>query len=441
MKQIHVHIIVIIILWASAGEARAQWTVGPLPYIELLSPAPLRLTDIVMIDSLTAIAVGLEGDVLRTTDGGKTWDASPGHLLSVFAPRNGLAFFDAKHAIVVCDRGVVLTTRDAGQRWAWPYTILGGSNQPRRCLSAVYAGATNIYVGADSGWVFHSLDGGTTWSSEKVSEYPIRSLFVWRGTYAMGLRVYALTPHSILSKTEFPPSSWKETPLPAFQGLSSEAFDGEFSHGGGPGFLVGVQGDKHMAPIVLRKASSTDSIWEGRTTGMHMDGAIYGVSAPSDSVIYICGTGGSIYRSGDSGLTWSLQLVPTTKTLRAISFFDEKHGIAVGDSGIILHTTSGGVTSVRHNGMPVLSQYRLENNYPNPFNPSTTISFNLPSRLFVSLKIFDALGREVTVVCSEELATGRHSRQWNAESFPSGVYFYRLQAGVYSETKMLQLLK
>jgi hypothetical protein len=86
-------------------------------------------------------------------------------------------------------------------------------------------------------------------------------------------------------------------------------------------------------------------------------------------------------------------------------------------------------------------EYVLFHNYPNPFNPSTTISFSLPSRSFVSLKLFDALGREVAIVCSEELPAGMHSRQWNAGGFPSGVYFYRLQAGGYSNTKALQLLK
>jgi hypothetical protein len=80
-------------------------------------------------------------------------------------------------------------------------------------------------------------------------------------------------------------------------------------------------------------------------------------------------------------------------------------------------------------------------NYPEPFNPSTTISFVLPTRSSVSLKIYDMLGREVSVVVSGELQAGHYTRQWNASAFASGVYFYRLQAGTYSETKKLLLLK
>jgi hypothetical protein len=103
--------------------------------------------------------------------------------------------------------------------------------------------------------------------------------------------------------------------------------------------------------------------------------------------------------------------------------------------------------------------FHLSQNYPNPFNPSTTISFGLPSKSFVTLKVFDALGREVSVLVSQELTAGTYSQQWNSAGLPSGVYFYRLsavpsaqrdlvptngwngQAGTYSETRKLVLVK
>jgi hypothetical protein len=89
----------------------------------------------------------------------------------------------------------------------------------------------------------------------------------------------------------------------------------------------------------------------------------------------------------------------------------------------------------------VLASFVLSQNYPNPFNPITTISFDLSSRLLVSLKVFDLLGKEVSSLVSEELNAGSYTRQWNAADIPSGVYFYRLQAGNFNETKKLMLLK
>ena len=93
--------------------------------------------------------------------------------------------------------------------------------------------------------------------------------------------------------------------------------------------------------------------------------------------------------------------------------------------------------------------YALSQNYPNPFNPTTSISFSLPQRSYVSLKVFDIMGREVATIVSEELPPGSHSRQWNASVFASGVYFYRLaakatssgQTASFTETKRLLLLK
>lgn len=94
-----------------------------------------------------------------------------------------------------------------------------------------------------------------------------------------------------------------------------------------------------------------------------------------------------------------------------------------------------------HDAPRISNNFLLSQNYPNPFNPSTTISFNLPSREFVSLKIFDVMGREVATLSSEEMTAGSYSKQWNASGFPSGVYFYRLLAGPYAETKRLVLLR
>jgi hypothetical protein len=83
----------------------------------------------------------------------------------------------------------------------------------------------------------------------------------------------------------------------------------------------------------------------------------------------------------------------------------------------------------------------LNQNYPNPFNPSTTITFSLSTKSFVSLKVYDLLGREVATLVSEVLSTGAYTRQWNAAKMSSGIYFYRLQAGLYTETKKLILLR
>ena len=85
--------------------------------------------------------------------------------------------------------------------------------------------------------------------------------------------------------------------------------------------------------------------------------------------------------------------------------------------------------------------YTLNQNYPNPFNPTTVISYQLPVASNVNLKVFDLLGREVAVLVNEQKMGGTHSVTWNSAGFPSGVYFYRLLAGDYTETRRMILVK
>ena len=83
----------------------------------------------------------------------------------------------------------------------------------------------------------------------------------------------------------------------------------------------------------------------------------------------------------------------------------------------------------------------LHQNYPNPFNPTTTIKFELPKASQVNLTVSDILGREVSVLVNERRDAGVHEARFDGSSLASGVYFYRIQAGSFIETKSLLLLK
>jgi hypothetical protein len=113
--------------------------------------------------------------------------------------------------------------------------------------------------------------------------------------------------------------------------------------------------------------------------------------------------------------------------------------VTLGDMGVMTAQDLTLTAVTTNDGVP--KEYLLNQNFPNPFNPSTSISFSIPTRSFVSLKVFDLIGREVTTVVSEEMSAGSYIKQWNAQNLPSGVYFYRLQTGAFTQTKKLLLLK
>lgn len=87
------------------------------------------------------------------------------------------------------------------------------------------------------------------------------------------------------------------------------------------------------------------------------------------------------------------------------------------------------------------NDYALSQNYPNPFNPTTTIQFNLQKESFVQLKVFDAIGREVKTLVNEERPAGSYSIKFDAAKLSSGIYYYRIATGKYTETKKMILLK
>jgi hypothetical protein len=86
-------------------------------------------------------------------------------------------------------------------------------------------------------------------------------------------------------------------------------------------------------------------------------------------------------------------------------------------------------------------EYKLFQNYPNPFNPVTHLEFRIPESGFVSLKVYDILGREVAVLVNEKLSPGRYKTEFNGSNFASGVYFIRMEAGDFREIKKMILIK
>jgi hypothetical protein len=111
--------------------------------------------------------------------------------------------------------------------------------------------------------------------------------------------------------------------------------------------------------------------------------------------------------------------------------------------------SNGGITrnslfrggAVRTISTVIPEAYSLKQNFPNPFNPTTKVRFNLPKTAFVTIKVYDILGREVSTIVNEELHAGEYEASYDAGSLSSGIYYYRLDAGDYSGVKKMILIK
>jgi len=104
-----------------------------------------------------------------------------------------------------------------------------------------------------------------------------------------------------------------------------------------------------------------------------------------------------------------------------------------------------GVTAVENDGF-IPEEFNVSQNYPNPFNPSTTINFSIPQQSHVVIKVYDMMGREIKTLLNEEKSPGSYSAQWNGENsygtrVATGIYFYRVNAGILTQVKKMILLK
>jgi hypothetical protein len=161
-------------------------------------------------------------------------------------------------------------------------------------------------------------------------------------------------------------------------------------------------------------------------------------------------TDGGVFLSTDRGETFTIfnEGLPSNPTVSSIAIMRVTVSSSQLFAGLYNNTMNGGVTYKRTVVIgiePISSEvpqgFSLSQNYPNPFNPSTNFEFRIAEFGVVSLKIYDLLGREITVLVNEELKAGVYKAEWDASAYPSGVYFYRLAAGNFTETKKMILVK
>ncbi len=117
------------------------------------------------------------------------------------------------------------------------------------------------------------------------------------------------------------------------------------------------------------------------------------------------------------------------------------------------------LAEIRHSGIGISNEFDLnissisqsddtrplvihmEQNYPNPFNPSTTIEFSIPKAEFVTLKIYNILGQEVDELVAKRLVAGSYNYSWDASGFASGIYYYKIETGSFTQSRKLILMK
>ena len=155
------------------------------------------------------------------------------------------------------------------------------------------------------------------------------------------------------------------------------------------------------------------------------------------------GTDGGVFLSTNSGTSWTAvnSGLPDDEEVRSLAVSGTNLFAGTSGSGVWMRPISEMITGVTGNHDNLPANYSLQQNYPNPFNPSTTIKYSVPKTSLVTIKVYNVLGKEIATLVNEEKSAGNYSVQFTGSKLSSGVYFYRMQADSFVQTKKLLLLK
>ncbi|MEK7818203.1 MAG: T9SS type A sorting domain-containing protein [Bacteroidota bacterium] len=170
-----------------------------------------------------------------------------------------------------------------------------------------------------------------------------------------------------------------------------------------------------------------------------MDSLATNIVVNSKDIVY-ANTQGGIFSSTNNGDSWTA-LSGNLRRTTYLGLDADQYLYAGTNAGSIYRTISSTATGVSVDLSLEVVGYRLDNNYPNPFNPVTTIAFDVPKSTYVSLIIYDCLGRYVATVANRKYISGHHEERFDASKQSSGIYFYKLQAGSYTSVKKMVVIK
>lgn len=392
--------------------AFSQWT-------QQTSPTTGYFFEIRFLNSQVGLAVGGGGTLARTTDGGSLWS----NVSATTQNLNGIVYLDTTKVWLAGDNATILVSTDLGASWSeeYYYNYLTYANYHE--LALVRSGTTSkIYVvGGNASYnltAIGSSSGDGAWSPQ-VSGYAGRLTDVWFLNDSTGL---ATGDDGIILKTTNRGLWWNQKVSGTDTNLASVAFFDSLA-----GIIVGTSGQ------ILRTTDAGETWTRVERAGNEM---FFKVTVVNDSVAYACGSNSTIIRSSDQGQTWIAQSVsaPSGTVFEGISFVSETEGWATGSGGVIVHTSNGGLTATEGRVTGSSYTFGLDKNYPNPFNPQTTVNFTLAKQGHATLVVYDVLGKEVATLVDGELSGGRHTATFDGSRLSSGAYFLRLTSGSSVET-------
>jgi photosystem II stability/assembly factor-like uncharacterized protein len=354
--------------------------------------------------------------MFRTINGGTSWDSVNTGMANI----KWFQFINNLTGWICDDVTNFKKTTDGGNTWNL-YPIIGTLDVTNFTFINENTGWACCY---QSGKIFKTTNGGVNWAVDynQSGSHPSKIFFLNQIT---GWRIIGGSGIGTLQKTTNGGTNWVT--------LVSTPSLGTYFINESTGFMFGgyatpttrtTNGGLNWSSVGPYYESINDMVFLDAQTGWGTGG------------------GGGLRRTTNGGVNWS-NISQGLDSMVSVSFSDINNGWAAGTNGVLIKTNSGGVVGVNNNLSSIPENILLSQNYPNPFNPSTRINYELRNTNYVTLKIFDLLGKEVAMLVNEKQNAGSYAVDFNSSGFnlPSGIYFYTLKTDGFTETKKMVLVK
>jgi hypothetical protein len=411
--------------------SQQYWIAQPCPTTKFLNR-------IVFTDSLYGWAAGDSGVVIHTTNGGLTWSLQA--ELSTWVI-NWITFVNRNTGWIIYNTytpggTTFLKTTNGGANWQ----LVPNPDTTVTFLTMCFLDSLRGFVSGDNSRPYRTTDGGSSWilcntDSSASSHLPMMRMrfynnqigFGCGGQFDFGGVVWRTTDGGI---------NWSSVTVSA-----EPEFDLKIRT---PSDIFSVGGDLEYGSTAVY---STNNGLNWSYENLQCAGIAYTLAFRTPSEVWA--PLGGIDRwavSVDSGNanTWQCIVNPDTEAVYDAFFVSPYTGWAVGCrgrncTGILLRYNSAIIGILPNTVQP--DKFSLSQNYPNPFNPSTKIKFQLPKSAFVTLKVFDLLGKLVATLVNENKEAGYFELNFDASHLASGVYFYKIEAGDFTDVKKMALVK
>jgi photosystem II stability/assembly factor-like uncharacterized protein len=414
----------------------------PIDWEVVQSNTSVNLNSIFFYDHQFGFVCGDSGVILKSIDSGKTWQSLQSPLTINL---NDCFMFEQNCMIAVGDSGMCLLTWDGKDS-----LIIGDLSEYEVDLYSVsFSRNSNNSSGVFGARSQSLFVGHSDYCFTVIHDIYIGSAGGFWGTYMLTAAIGFVAGENSISqpivgrKNVYGSSTWD---------FVSFYLDGNEGRATGVAFTDSLIG--YISAMVwdgrgaIAKTTDNGDTWTTTFFSKPLHDINFPISGTSQ-IGYCVGDSGTILKTFNAGENWYNQISGTSENLNQVYFVDSDFGFAVGENGTILRTTNGGGPTTRTEDEDFqLYNFELQQNYPNPFNLTTNIGFRiayLPDGKvgfgFVSLKVYDVLGNEVATLVNEEKSAGEYKIEFNAYNLPSGVYFYRLQAGSFNQIKKMILIK